>query len=120
MVLDVLWTDDVLAGHARSPGPGHAAPTNSNNADGSGGDLWPHALSEIKRSQLQTVGLGARGSIWQIAQKLSAALLYCDPLATTSHPLYLLLLYPLRTVRCPLPLNGIFLCLPFLKPSLYL
>ena len=41
--------------------PGHAVPTNSNNADGSGGDLWPHALSEIKRSQLQTVGLGAGG-----------------------------------------------------------
>ena len=76
--------------------PGHAAPTNSNNADGSGGDLWPHALSEVKLSQLQTVGLGAGGSIWQIAQKLSAALLYCDPLATTSHPLYLLLLLFVR------------------------
>ena len=76
--------------------PGHAAPTNSNNADGPGGDLWPHALSEIKLSQLQTVGLGAGGSIWQIAQKLSAALFYCDPPATTSHPLYLLLLLFVR------------------------
>ena len=46
-------------------------PTNGDNADGSGRDLWPDPHLEAKRSQLQIVGLAA-GSIWLIPQKLFA------------------------------------------------
>ena len=61
VVLYVLRADGVLAGHAVYNV--HAVPMTGNNADGSGGDLWPNAGLEMKKKhKLQFVGLVARCS----------------------------------------------------------
>ena len=77
VVLYVLRADGVLAGHAVYNV--HAVPMTGNNADGSGGDLFPNAGLEMKKNtnyNLLDWLLVVRGSIWQGAQKkLFAALL---------------------------------------------
>ena len=56
MVLYVLRADGVLAGHAVYNV--HAVPMTGNNADGSGGDLFPNAGLEMKKTQITICWIG--------------------------------------------------------------